>query len=63
MGSDIRLVNLGPIAFFREFKLTTVSGNFSESTDHTHVVSLMYRLIIPSLSQEDNSISPKNDRT
>ena len=39
--NDIRLVNLGPIALFRNKKLTTSSGKHLENIDHAHKVSLM----------------------
>ena len=40
-GNDIRLVNLGPIALFNNFKLTTSSGKHLEDIGHAHLVSLM----------------------
>ena len=43
--NDKRLVNLGPIALFSNFKLTTSSGKHLEDISHAHVVSLMYKLI------------------
>ena len=45
VSSDIRLVNLMPIAVFSEFNLTTSNGNSLESIDHPHVVSFMYKLL------------------
>ena len=39
-GNDIRLVNLGPIALFSSFKLTTSSGKHLENMSHSHSVSL-----------------------
>ena len=42
-GNDIRLVNLGPIALFSNYKLTTSSGKHLENFDHAHIVSLMYK--------------------
>ena len=44
-GNDIRLVNLGPIALFSNYKLTTSSGKHLEDVSHAHIVSLMYKLI------------------
>ena len=43
--NDIRLVSLGPIALFCNFKLTTSSGKHLEDISQAHVVSLMYKLI------------------
>ena len=37
-GNDIRLVNLGPIAFFSSFKLTASSGKQLEDISHAHIV-------------------------
>ena len=39
--SDIRLVNLGLIALFSNFKLTTSSGKHLEEISQAHIVSLM----------------------
>ena len=39
-GSDIKLVNLGIIALFTIYKLTTSSGKHLENIDHAHIVSL-----------------------
>ena len=55
-GNDIRLVNLGPIALFSNFKLTTSSGKHLEDISHTHLVSLMYKLITSSKDSDDLSI-------
>ena len=43
--NDIRLVNLGPIALFSNYKLTTSSGNYLEEISHAHIVSLMYKTV------------------
>ena len=55
-GNDIRLVNLGPIALFSNFKLTTSSGKHIEDISHTHLVSLMYKLITSCKGSDDLSI-------
>ena len=55
MYDDIRLVNLGPIALFSIFKLTTSSGKHLEDISHAHIVSLMYKLIS---SAEDSGDLP-----
>ena len=44
-GKDIRLNNLGPIALFSNFKLSTSSGKHLEDVSHAHIVSLMNKLI------------------
>ena len=36
--NDIRLVSLGPIALFSNFKLTTSSGKHLEDISHSHIV-------------------------
>ena len=55
-GNDIRLVNLGPIALFSNFKLTTSSGKHLEDISHAHLVSSMYKLITSSENSDDLSI-------
>ena len=55
-GNDIKLVNLGPIALFSNFKLTTSSGKHLEDLSHAHLVSLMYKLITSSKNSDDLSI-------
>ena len=55
-GNDIRLINLGPIALFSNFKLTTSSGKHLEDISHTHIVSSMYKLITSSKDSDDLSI-------
>ena len=52
-GNDIRLVNLGPIALFINFKLTTSSRKHLEDISHAHIVSLMYKLITSSKGSDD----------
>ena len=55
-GNDIRLINLGPIALFTNFKLTTSSGKHLEDISHAHLVSLMYKLKTSSKGSDDLSI-------
>ena len=55
-GNDLRLVNLGPIALFSNFKLTTSSGKHLEDISHAHLVSLMYKLKTSSKDSNDLSI-------
>ena len=54
--SEIRLVSLGPIAFFSNYKLTTSSGKHLEEISHAHIVSLMYKLLTSSKDSDDLSI-------
>ena len=61
-GNDIRLVNLGPIALFSNFKLTTNSGKHLEVISHAHLVSLMYKLITSSKDSNDLSVGFNNSR-
>ena len=42
-GNDIRLVNLGPVALFSNYRLATSSGKHLEDVSHAHIVSLMYK--------------------
>ena len=53
---DIRLINLGPIALFSNYKLTTSSDKHLENIDHAHIVSLMYKLLSLSRNSDDLSI-------
>ena len=55
-GNDIRLVNLGPLALFSNFKLSTSSGKHLEDISHAHLVSLMYKLKTSSKDSNDLSI-------
>ena len=52
-GNDIRLVNLGSIGLFSNYKLTTSSGKHLENIDHPHIVSLMYKLLTSSKGSDD----------
>ena len=61
-GNDIRLVNLGPIALFSNYKLTTSSGKHLEIIDHALIVSLMYKLLSSSKGSDDLSIGFDRDR-
>ena len=54
--SDIRLVNLGPIAFFSNYKLTTSLGKHIQEVSHAHIVSLMYELLTSNKDSDDPSI-------
>ena len=52
-GKDIRLVNLSPLALFRNYKLTTSSGKHLEKNDEAHFVSLMYKRLTSSRGSDD----------
>ena len=55
-GNDKRLVKLGPIALFTNFKLSTSSGKHLEDISHAHLVSLMNKLIKSSKDSDELSI-------
>ena len=55
-GTDIKLVNLGRIALFSSFRLTTNSGEHLEDTNHAQIVSLMYKLITSAKDTDGLSI-------
>ena len=55
-GKDIRLVNLGLIALFSLFQLTTSSGKHLEDIFYADLVPLMYKLITSSKGSDDLSI-------
>ena len=61
-GNNKRLVNLGPIALFSNYKSTTSSGKHLENIDHALIVSLMYKLLISSKGSDDLSIGFDRDR-
>ena len=61
-GNDIRLVNLGSVGLFSNYKLTTSSGKHLEKIDHSHIVSLMYKLLTSSKGSDDLSICFDRDR-
>ena len=58
----VRLVNLGPIALFSNYKLTTSSGTHLEEISHGHIVSLMYKLLTSSKDGDDLSIGFDRNR-
>ena len=61
-GKNIRLVNLGPLALFSNYKLTMASGKHSENIDHAHISSFMYKLLTSSKGSDDLSIGFDRDR-
>ena len=60
--NDFRLVNLGPIALFSKYKLTTSSGKLLEEISHAHIVSLMHELLTSSKDRDDLSIGFDRNR-
>ena len=60
-GNDIRLVNLGPIALFSNYKFTTSSGKHLEDIIHAHIISLMYKLLTSSRGSNDLSLGFDRD--
>ena len=60
-GNDRRLVNLGPIALFSNYKLTS-SGKHLENIDHAHIILLIYKLLTSSKGSDDLSIGFDRDR-
>ena len=61
-GKDVRLVNLGSIGLFSNYKLTTSSGKHLENIEHSHIVSLIYKLLTSSKGSDDLSICIDRDR-
>ena len=55
-GDDIRLVNLGPIALFSNYKLISSNGKLIEEINNAHIACLMYKLITSSKDSDDLSI-------
>ena len=62
-GSDKSSVNLGPIALFINFKLTTSSGKHLEDINHAQKVSLKYKLITNAKDSDDLSFGFDRDRS
>ena len=60
--NDIRLVNLGPIGLFSNYKLTTSSGKHLEEVSHAHIFSLMYKLLTSSKDSDDLSFGFDRNR-
>ena len=61
-GNDIRLVNLGQIALFSNYKLTTSSEKHLEDISYAHIVSLMYKLQTCAKETDDLSIGLDRSR-
>ena len=56
------MVNLGPIALFSNFKVTTISGKHLVDVSPIHIVFLMYKLLTTSRSSDDLSYGFDRDR-
>ena len=54
-GDRLGLVNLGPIALFNKYRLTSSSGKEIDETDNAHVICLMNKLISSSRDSDDLS--------
>ena len=54
-GGYLRLVNLGPIAFFNKYRLTSSSLKEIEENDSVHVICLMYKFITRNTDSDDLS--------
>ena len=57
-----KLINLGPIALFSNYKLTTCSGKHLEDISRAHIVSLISKPITSSKDSNDLSIGFDRDR-
>ena len=60
--NDIKLPNVGPIALFSSYKLTTSSGKHLADIGHAHIVSLRYKLKTNADDTDDLSIGFDRDR-
>ena len=61
-GDDKSLVNIGPIALFSNYKVTTSSGKHLKEISYSHNVSLMYKLLTLSRGSDDLSFGFDHDR-
>ena len=61
-GNDINLVNLGSVALFSNYKLTTSSGKHLKVVSHAHIVSLVYKILTSARGCDDLSIGFDRDR-
>ena len=60
-GNGVRLANLEPIAFLRNYKITTFSNKHLEDISNAHIV-LTYKLITSAQDTDDSSICFDRDR-
>ena len=56
VGDHMRLVNLGPIAFFIKYRFTSSCGKEIEEIDDAHFICLVYKLLSSSKDSDDLSI-------
>ena len=56
VGDNIRLVNVGLIAFFTVYNLATSSGKHLDEINHAHIVSLVYKISTSSKGSDVLSI-------
>ena len=61
-GNVIRLVHLGPLAFFGNNRLTTGLGKTSEDVRQAHIVTFNYKLMTSSAQDDNLSIGFDRDR-
>ena len=61
-GDGIMLVNVGPIALFSKYKLTTSSRKHLEKIEHGHIVYLLYKLLTTARGCDDLSIGCDRSR-
>ena len=54
--NDVRLINLGPIALFSKYKLTSSSGKHLENIEHGQIPCLIYTLLTAARGRDDLSI-------
>ena len=60
--NDTKLVYLGPIALFNNFRLTTSSGKHSEDISQARIVFLMYKQITRAKETDGSSIGLDRNR-
>ena len=53
---NIRLLNVGLVALFKKYRLTSSSGKEVEESDNAHVICLLHELISSSNDSYDLSI-------
>ena len=56
------LVNLGPTALFKNYRITTSSGKHFKDINHAYLVSLRYKLLTSSRGSDDLSTGFDRDR-
>ena len=55
-GDHIKLINLGPVALFNKYRITSSPGKEMERIDTAQVICLMYNSISSSRDSDDLSI-------